>query len=218
MVSIRRSGMASVAVRVDAVPVRLDAVTSVAGLRVALVEAVLASWRLAGSVGPAGDASARGGWASDGPWGQMLRAAVHGDYDARGGDGGGGGIDELPAPALPSTEADLALIARAEGWALLLAARPGWTRGRSARVSDGAIVAAVARQMAAGAGVGARVDWGRVARALGFAVGDADAVADVLRARHGRALAWLWVRVVERGGVGGVRAAGVIIDDPLARL
>lgn len=193
--------MASVAVRADVVPVVLVPPASVDDLRAGLVEAVLASWRLSGG-NPGPRASAGGGWASDGPWGQMLRAAALGDYDARGGDAGGG-LDDLPAPAVPATDVDLAVIERAQGWALLLAQRPRWTKGRSARVSDGEIVAAVARQLAAGAGAGGRVDWRRVARALGFDVAGAVAVADVLRARHGRAVTWLFVQVGGRGSVRG---------------
>lgn len=207
MVSIRKSGMIgaardAVAVRIDAAPVVLAVPGDVAALRGELAECAALSWRL-GSVG----VSKGSPWASDGPWSLMRREAWAGDYDARGGDLD---ADDAPAPAAEGLTVEaLARLERCAGWLVLLEKRPRHTKGLTARVSDGQIVAAVARADALGSGAAdgaGRTDWVRAARACGLTRG----CAERLRHRHGRALAWLLGRIGGRGGVAPVpRGAGL---------
>lgn len=177
----------AVAVRIDAAPVVLELPGTVAQLRAELAECAALSWRL-GSVGVA----KRSPWASDGPWALMRREARAGDYDARGGDLDG---DDAPPPGRDGlTVEQLARLERCGGWLVLLEGRPRWAKGFTVHVSDGQIVAAVARADALGSGAAdaaGRTDWARVARACGVTVG----CAARLRHRHGRALQWLLVRL-----------------------
>ncbi len=172
MVSIRRSGMASVAPRIDAVPVVLEVPVGREALEAAMVAAVRTSWRMpvAGFGGSP--------FASDGPWHLMTREAGTGDYDARGGD-----MDDAPAPRVPLSAEDHAAAERLGQWLKLLDTRPRRRRERAEHVADGAIVAAAMRQKAAGR---SQVDWNRVLRVLGLRRG-----AGMLRQRFDRAMDWL---------------------------
>lgn len=171
MVSIRRSGSAAVAVRIDAAPVVLDVPRGRDALEAQMVEAVRLSWRLR-------DPDAHGSpFASDGPWDQIVRDLNAGDYDARGGD-----MDDAPAPREGLDVVDLAAIEQAGGWLRLLLARPT-RKGQTAGVSDGAIVAAVLRQKASGR---SQVKWSLVLRAVRLPRGQG-ALAD----RYARAMEWL---------------------------
>lgn len=183
MVSVRRSGGAAVAVRIDAAPVVLAPVVGAEAVEAALIAAVQLSWRLPGSTGVAARQ-----WAGDGPWGLMLRETAAGDHDARGGD-----MEAPPPPREPLTVADMAAIERAARWLEWLAARPVRAGARGAAVADGALVAAVVRQKAAGQG---RVDWNRVLRAMRLARGKG-----MLAQRYARALDWLAGEVARRARV-----------------
>lgn len=175
MVSIRRSGGAAVAVRIDAAPVELAIPDSRESLEEQMIEAVRLSWKLRDPVG------GKSPYASDGPWDQMLRDLRAGDYDARGGD-----MDDAPAPSLRLGTVEMAQIEQAGQWMRMLAARPT-RRGQTAGVSDGAIVAAVLRQKAAGY---SQVNWAHVLRAVGLTRGQ-----DGLAYRYRRAITWLAERV-----------------------
>lgn len=176
MVSVRRSELAAtrahaaVAVRSDTAPILLDVPVDRASIEEEMVECVCLTWRLPGD----GPVSA---FAADGPWHLMVRDAYAGDYDARGGD-----LDDAPAPRVPLTQRDHVRMERAAGWLGRLEARPG-RRGQTSAASDGAIVAAVLRQKAAGL---SQIDWARVLRAVGLTRGKEGA-----RKRYDRALAWL---------------------------
>lgn len=177
MVVIRRSGMAAAAVRIDMAPVELAVPDGRESLEEQMVEAVRLSWKLRDPVGGSSP------YASDGPWDQMLRDLRAGDYDARGGD-----MEDAPAPSTRLGAVDLAQIEQAGRWMRVLADRP--TRsGQSAGVSDGAIVAAVLRQKAAGQ---SQVNWGRVLRAVGLSRGK-----DGIAFRYRRAMEWLAERVAK---------------------
>ncbi|MFN7028405.1 MAG: hypothetical protein ACK4PC_03470 [Sphingopyxis sp.] len=177
MVSIRRSGLAAVAVRVGTAPLVLDVPAERAALEAQMVEAVRLSWRLRDPVG-------RGSpFASDGPWHLMQRDMRAGDYDARGGD-----MEEAPAPREELDAVDLAQIDAAAGWLQMLLDRPA-RAGQTSAASDGAIVAAVLRQKAAGR---TQVDWSAVLRVTGLARGKG-----ALRFRYERAMAWLAARVAK---------------------
>lgn len=178
MVSIRRSGMMNAAVRIDAAPVVLPGVVGLAALECEMIEAVRLTWRLSDL-----EAGSGSSWGRDGPWRQMLREAHRGDYDARGGE-----LVDLPTPRIPMTAADHARIERAAGWLAELEARPA-RAGQTSAASDGAIVAAVLRQKAAGR---SQVDWAAVLRVTGLARGKG-----ALRFRYDRAMGWLAVRVAK---------------------
>lgn len=175
MVSVRRSGMAAVAVRIDDAAVELAVPASRAALEAAMVEAVRLSWQLR-------DPDAAGSpFASDGPWHLMVRDARVGDYDDRGGD-----MADVAAPRVGLGAVEMALIEQAGGWLQLLIVRP--TRaGQTSAASDGAIVAAVLRQKAAGR---SQVDWARVLKVVGLVRGKG-----ALRDRYDRAMEWLAGRV-----------------------
>jgi hypothetical protein len=202
MVSVRRSGLVNVAVQAVPAPVVLPPARTASEVEAVMVEGVLASWRIPGIVGLVG-AGARRGFAGDAPWELMAQSARAGDYDARGGDAaapggadGDGAGDSERSPRAAATQRDLAMMALAEALLFHLSQRARWTKGRTAVVSDGAIVSAVARQRARGGGVGARVDWGVVAAALGLAdMG----CGDVLRQRHAAAIRWLCRQQVRAG-------------------
>lgn len=177
MVSIRRSGGAAVAIRIDAVPVELAVPVGREALEVQMVEAVRLSWKLR-------DPDASGSpFASDGPWHLMLRDAKVGDYDERGGD-----MEDVPAPRLTLDAVDLAHIEQAGGWLQLLIDRPT-RKGMTSEASDGAIVAAVLRQKAAGR---SQVNWSLVLKACRLTRGKG-ALAD----RYARAMEWLACAVVK---------------------
>lgn len=175
MVSIRRSGAAAVAVRIDAAPVELVIPDSRESLEEQMIEAVRLSWKLRDPVGRTSP------YASDGPWDQMLRDLRAGDYDARGGD-----MDDAPPPQLRLGTVEMAQIEQAGQWMRMLADRPT-RRGQTAGASDGAIVAAVLRQKAAGY---SQVNWAHVMRAVGLSRGR-----DGLAYRYRRAMTWLAERV-----------------------
>ena len=176
MVSVRRSGGAAVAVRIDAAPVVLEPVRGRAAIEEEMVACVGLSWRLR-DVGGGGASP----YAADGPWHLMVRERNAGDYDARGGD-----MDDAPAPRVPVGLEDVARIERGSAWLAMLDARPR-RAGLTSSVSDGAIVAAVLRQKAVG---GSRVDWSRVLRSVGLARGKG-----ALSDRYARAMDWLAGRV-----------------------
>ncbi|WP_411340324.1 hypothetical protein V6U71_21545 [Sphingopyxis sp. J-6] len=177
MVSVRRSGMAALAVRIDAAPVALDVPHGREALEAAMAEAVRLSWMLS-------DRTGSSPFASDGPWHLMTRDARAGDYDARGGD-----MDDAPAPRDTLSVVDMALIERLGGWLSLLARRPRRGRERADAVSDGAIVAAVMRQYATGR---SQVDWGRVLKAVGL-----DRGKGAVEKQYGRAMDWLSAEVAK---------------------
>lgn len=179
MVSVRRSGGAAVAVRIDAAPIELSPVFGRAAVEEEMVACVGLSWRMRDVGG--GRPSP---YAADGPWHLMVRERNAGDYDARGGD-----MDDAPAPRAPIGLEDVARVERAAGWLAMLEARPR-RAGLTSMVTDGAIVAAVLRQKAAS---GSRVDWARVLRAVGLARGKG-----ALPDRYARAMTWLSERV-QRG-------------------
>ncbi|NIJ37905.1 hypothetical protein FHR22_002608 [Sphingopyxis panaciterrae] len=177
MVSIRRSGMAALAVRIDAAPVALDVPRGREALEAAMAEAVRLSWLLT-------DRTGSSPFASDGPWHLMTRDLRAGDYDARGGD-----MDDAPAPRETLGVVDMALIERLGGWLTLLARRHRRGSERAGAVSDGAVVAAVMRQYATGR---SQVDWGRVMKAVGL-----DRGKGALRHRYDRAMDWLAAEVAK---------------------
>ena len=177
MFSIRRSGAAAVAIRIDPAPIELAVPSSRESLEEQMVEAVRLSWKLRD---PDGGGSP---YAADGPWHLMQRDLRAGDYDARGGD-----MDDAPTPSLRLGAVDLAQIEQAGRWLQLLVDRP--TRaGQTSAASDGAIVAAVLRQRAAG---NSQISWARVLRAVGLTRGQ-----DGLAYRYRRAMAWLAEQVVK---------------------
>ena len=159
------------AVRIDAAPVALAVPVGRAAVEAQMVEAVRLSWQLR-------DPDASGSpFASDGPWHLMLRDARVGDYDDRGGD-----MDDAPAPRVPLDVVDLAQIEQGGRWLQMLIERPT-RKGMTSAASDGAIVAAVLRQKAAGR---SQVDWARVIKAVGLTRGQG-----ALRFRYDRAMEWL---------------------------
>lgn len=179
MVSIRRSGGAAVSVRIDAVPVVLSAPVGRAALEDEMAEAVRLSWLLV-------DRTGSSPFAADGPWHLMTRDARAGDYDARGGD-----MDDAPAPRDTLDVTDMAMIERLGGWLSMLARRPRRGQAKVGDVADGAIVAAVMRQRAAGR---SQVDWGRVSKAVGRERGKG-----AVEKQYDRAMDWLAGQVSAKG-------------------
>lgn len=175
MVSVRRSGMYSVAAQVGDAPIALPALRGREAIEAEMVDVVRLSWRLH-DITPSASP-----FAKDGPWHLMVRALNAGDYDARGGD-----LAEAPTPRMPLTREDMARIDRASGWFAMLQSRP-MRAGLTAHASDGAIVAAALRQKASGR---SQVDWGRVLHAVGLMRGQG-----ALRHRFDRAMNWLAERV-----------------------